>query len=252
MDAVHIVIEVVAEQFAAIVLEFARVRLCVQACLLTECSDGAGIVIGDGRPAFSVHPGPVQPIVEGQFTQLGDQQGIDVGAVGAGRPDIRFPGDALGRVVRMEAGIACVGYAGIVGIQGDPFFAGDLSPELERVAGEARHGIAQLTGEGSPSRVSLAVHLEEVRTQFAADLPDLLFFQGFAYAAVSAALRGGVEIEVQAEIPAGRVADVFVLGRLSAGCKEQEGDEESDGFHYLVFCFSDLRRECRKAYTKYR
>ena len=91
VDAVHIVPEVTAEQVAAIVSEFIRACVCVQFCFFPERRDGAGVIVGDGRPAFPVHPGSVQTVVKGQFTQLGDQEGIDVGTVGADRPFVHVP-----------------------------------------------------------------------------------------------------------------------------------------------------------------
>ena len=92
----------------------------------------------------------------------------------------------------------------------------------------------------------LAVHLDEVRPDLAADLPDIVSFQRFADAvALTDFDRTGVKIEMQAEIPSGWVADgrgrSVLIPRgcggvawraLSAACQQGESEEKmADGFH---------------------
>ena len=93
--------------------------------------------------------------------------------------------------------------------------------------------------------MALGVHLDEIRPEFPADLPDVVFLQGLSDAAVCAPLRRGVEVEMQAEIPAGGVIDGgILLSALAAGCQQQEREEESKSFH-IRRCF--YRAQSRSA-----
>ena len=241
VDAVHVVPEVAAEEFPAVASEGAGVYPGIQASFLFEAGDGAGVVVGRGRPAFPVHPGAVQAVVEGELAQLGDQERIGVAAVGADRPFVRLAVGAFRRFIGMQGLVARVEDARIVGVQGYPFFAGDLPPDLEGVAGEAGHGVAHPAREGGPSGMPLAVHLEEVGTELPADSPDVFLLEGLADAAAPAAIRRSVEVKVQTEIAGGgyaggafaacRAVGPGVLRGPAAGRNQKEGDEETTGFH---------------------
>lgn len=231
-DLCDVVAEVLSELFAVELEEFEPMgvagfaRDVLDSGCLAEGVDGGVTEVGLGCPALAVDPGAIDGVDGGQFAQLGDEEVVGIGAEEGDGVGIRFAvGVDDGPIGVFPDGLG-VPDAGVMHIERDAVFGGDIAPESEGIADEAWGLVSDVGGIAGESRMSFAVDLDVIGMDQVDDGLDHLASGVFSdFLAVIA----GVEIEMDAEEAVG-AGDSFGmgLGRGSLGGADCAGEQEQE------------------------